>query len=83
MAIGSPFGPYFNAMDADPEIRVRIREIRFFRKSGILFFCFYGPRGSPLDEPESPNPHPDPGNPVFSKIRIFRFFDFLSLKTLQ
>merc|ERR1711994_1117091 len=51
-----------------------------------LFFGFYGllgPQGHPPDGPEPPNPDPDPGNPVFSKIRIFRFFDFLSLKTLQ
>ena len=50
----------------------------FFASTGLL-----GPQGHPLDGRESPNPDPDPGNPVFSKIRIFRFFDFLSLKTLQ
>ena len=57
--------------------------------SGNFFFAFFGfygllgPQGHPPDGPEPPNPDPDPANPVFSKIRIFRFFDFLSLKTLQ
>ena len=42
-----------------------------------------GPQGHPPDGPEPPNPDPDPANPVFSKIRIVRFFEFLSLKALQ
>ena len=86
MATGSPFGPDRNGIGGDPEIRLRIREIRFFRKIFFAFFGFYGPlgtSGSPPDGPEPPNPDPDPANPVFSKIRIFCFFDFLSLKTLQ
>ena len=42
--------------------------------SGIFFFCFfrfYGPlwpSGLSPDGPESPNPDPDPENPVFLKI---------------
>ena len=50
MATGSPFGPDRNGMEADPEIRIRIREIRFFR---IFFFAFFastdllGPQGRP------------------------------------
>ena len=57
--------------------------------SGKFFFAFFGfygllgPQGHPPDAPEPPNPDPDPGNPVFRKIRTCRFFDFLSLKTLQ
>ena len=86
MATGSPRPPDCNAMEADPEIRVRIREIRFFRNFFFAFFCFYGPLatlGSSLNGPELQNPDPDPGNPVFSKIRFFRFFAILSLKPLQ
>ena len=39
-----------------------------------------GPQGHPPDDPESPNPDPDREIRFFE---IFRFFDFLSLKTLQ
>ena len=86
MPTGSPWPPDRNAMRGDPEIRIRIREIRFFRNFFFAFFGFYGllgPQGHPPDAPEPPNPDPDLGNPVFRKIRTFRFFDFLSLKTLQ
>ena len=51
----------------------------------FAFFGFYGPlgtSGSPPDGPEPPNPDPD-REIRFSKIQVFRFFDFLSLKTLQ
>ena len=68
MATGSPFGSDRNGMEAKPEIRIRIREIRFFRNFFFAFFGFYGllgPQGHPPDAPEPPNPDPDPGNPVF------------------
>ena len=86
MATGSPFGPDRNGMGGDPEIRIRIREIRFFRKFFFAFFGFYGllgPQGHPPDGPESPNPDPD------REIRFFRksesidthIVGFLSLKS--
>ena len=85
MATGSPFGPHRNAMDADPEIRIRIREIRIFRNFFFAFFAsmdLLGPQG----HPRMVRNHLiriRTGKSGFSKIRIFRFFDFLSLKTLQ
>ena len=85
MATGSPFGPDFNAMEADPEIRVRIREIRIFWKSFFRFFRFYGPlgtSGSPPDVPVPPNPDPD-REIRFLENLDFSFFYFLSLNTLQ
>ena len=71
MATGSPFGPHRNAMDVDPEIR--IREIRIFRNFFFASMDLLGPQGHPPDGPESPSPDPDPGNPEnpdFSK-KIF------------
>ena len=81
MATGSPFGPNHNAMRGDPEIQIRIREIRIFRY--FFFFAFFasmdllGPQGHPPDGPESPNPDPDREirfleNPDFSFFRLFK-----------
>ena len=70
MATGSPFGPLRNAMRGDPEIRIRIREIRIF--SGIFFFAFFastdplGPQEHSPEVPVPPNPDPD------REIRFFR-----------
>ena len=81
MATGSPFGSLRNGMEAEPEIRIRIRENRIL--SGNFFFAFFastdplGPQKHSPEVPVPPNPDPD------REIRIFRFFDFLSLKTLQ
>ena len=83
MATGSPFGPHRNAMDVDPEIRIRIREIRIFRKFFFAFFAsmdLLGPQGHPPDGPESPNPDPDREirffeNPDFSIFRLFKLKD--------
>ena len=49
-------------MDGDPEIRIRIREIRIFRNFFFAFFAstdLLGPQGHPPDVPESPNPDLD------------------------
>ena len=81
MATGSPFGPHRNAMDVDPEIR--IREIRIFRNFFFVFFAsmdLLGPQGHPPDGPESPNPDPDREirffeNPDFSIFRLFKLKD--------
>ena len=73
MATGSPWGPIRNAVGGDPEIRIRIREIRVFRNFFFRFFGFYGPLGtsrSPPDGPELPNPDPD------REIRFFENPDF-------
>ena len=73
MATGSPWGLIRNAMEADPEIRIRIREIRIFRNFFLLFFAsmdLLGPQGHPPDGPESPNPDPD------REIRFFENPDF-------
>ena len=83
MATGSPFGPDFNAMDGDPEIRIRIREIRIFRNFFFAFFAstdLLGPQGHPPDGPESPNPDPDREirffeNPNFLFFRLFKLKD--------
>ena len=84
MATGSPFGPADrNGMDGDPEIRIRIREIRIFRKFFFAFFAsmdLLGPQGHPPDGPESPNPDPDREirffeNPDFSIFRLFKLKD--------
>ena len=80
MATGSPFGPHRNAMDADPEIRIRIRKIRFLRNFFSAFFAstdLLGPLGHPPDGPESPNPDPDREirsfeKPDFSFVRFFK-----------
>ncbi len=86
MATGSPWGPSRNAMEAGPEIRIRIREIRIFRKN---FFSLFLLLRTPWDLRVTPRMFPyhliriRTGKSGFSKIRIFRFFDFLSLKTLQ
>ena len=50
LATGSPWGLIRNAMEADPEIRIQIREIRIFRKFFFAFFAFtdiLGPQGHP------------------------------------
>ena len=81
MATGSPFGPHRNAMDADPEIR--IREIRIFRNFFFAFFAstdLLGPQGHPPDVPVPPNPDPDREirffkNPDFSFFRLFKLKD--------
>ena len=83
MATGSPFGPDRNGMDGDPEIRIRIREIRIFRNFFFAFFAsmdLLGPQGHPPDGPESPNPDPDREirffeNPDFSIFRLFKLKD--------
>ena len=46
MSIGSPWAPDRNAMDGDPEIRIRIWEIRIFEKIRIFFFLLLR---TPLD----------------------------------
>ena len=72
-------------MDGDPEIRVWIRKIRFFRKFFFAFFAsmdLLGPQG---------HPRTDRSREIRTRIREIRFFenldfsffDFLSLKTLQ
>ena len=85
MATGIPWGLIRNAMEADPEIRIRIREIRIFRN----FFSLFSLLRTSWDLRVTPwmfRYHLiriRTGKSVFSKIWIFRFFDFLSLKTLQ
>ena len=84
MAIGRSRPPDRNGMDGDPEIR--IREIRIFRK---FFFRFFSLLRTSWDLRVTPRMFRyhliriRTGKSGFSKIRIFRFFDFLSLKTLQ
>ena len=81
MATGSPFGPHRNAMDVDPEIR--IRENRIFRNFFSLFFAsmdLLGPQGHPPDVPVPPNPDQDREirffeNPDFSFFRLFKLKD--------
>ena len=86
MATGSPRPPDPNAMRGDPEIRIQIREIRIFRK---FFFRFFSLLWTSWDLRVTPRMFRyhliriRTGKSGFSKIRIFRFFDFLSLKTLQ
>ena len=83
MATGSPYGPDRNGMDGDPEIRIRIREIRIFQKFFFAFFAsmdLLGPQGPPPDGPESPIPDPDRElrffeNPDFSIFRLFKLKD--------
>ena len=83
MTTGSPFGPHRNAAGGDPEIRIRIREIRIFRNFFFAFFAsmdLLGPQGHPPDGPESPNPDPDLEirffeNPDFSIFRLFKLKD--------
>ena len=83
MATGSPFGPHRNAMDADPEIRIWIRQIRKNRNFFSLFFAsmdLLGPQGHPPDGLESPNPDPDREirffeNPDISFFRLFKLKD--------
>ena len=80
MATGSPWGLIRNAMEADPEIRIRIWEIRIFRKFFFAFFAstdLLGPQGHPPDVPVPPNPDPDREirffeNPDFSIFRLFK-----------
>ena len=83
MATGSPWGPIRNAVGGDPEIRIRIREIRIFRNFFFAFFAsmdLLGPQGHPPDVPVPPNPDREIR---FFENPDFSFFDFLSLKTLQ
>ena len=80
MATGSPFGRICNAMDGDPEIRVRIQEIRIFRNFFFASMDLFGPQGHPLDVPVPPNPDPDREirffeNPDFSFFRFFKLKD--------
>ena len=81
MATGSPFGPDCNGMDTNPEIRIRIWEIRFFPEFFFRFFLasmdLLGPQGHPPDGQEPPNPDPDREirffeNPDFSFFRFFK-----------
>ena len=70
-------------MDVDPEIRIRIREIRIFRNLFLLFFAStdpLGPQGHLPDVPVPPNPDPDREirffeNPDFSFFRLFKLKD--------
>ena len=67
-------------------IRIRIREIRIFRN---FFFRFFSLLWTSWDLRVTPRMIRNhlirirTGKSGFSKIRIFRFIDFLSLKTLQ
>ena len=77
MATGSPWGLDFNAMDGDPEIR--IREIRIFWEFFLDFFTstdLLGPQGHPPDGPEPPNPDPDREIRFFRKSEFFVFLTF-------
>ena len=70
-------------MRGDPEIRIRIREIRIFRNFFFAFFAsmdLLGPQGHPPDVPVPPNPDPDREirffeNPDFSFFRLFKLKD--------
>ena len=86
MATGSPRPPHLTAAAVIRNSGSGSGKSGFSGNFFFAFFCFYGPlgtSGSTPDGPEPPNPDPDPGNPVFSNIRFFSFFAFLSLEPLQ
>ena len=85
LATGSPFGPHRNAMDVDPEIR--IREIRIFRK---FFFRFFSLLRTPWGLRVTPRRFPyhliriRTGKSGFFENPFFSFFRLFELKkTLQ
>ena len=85
LATGSPPGPIYKTGFTGPDFRIRKREIWIFRH----FFSLFSLLWTSWDLRVTPRMFRyyliriRTGKSGFSKIRIFRFFDFLSLKTLQ